>query len=278
MRPNFKFVARGLIVALLLLIALLVWASFNARTLVGALPLPGHALAPTLGPTPPPPTLTAPRGELPTEHAGLEEWAYFSGGSSGPIGSGFLLRLPSGEVIGVTTAHSFYLSGWPGKAIDSMAFLPPQHDAPVATFDAFYGPPGHVFTQYHFSNDYALLKVTQLNDEALVLEPDPRGAPQAGERVTLSSGFGDGSGQPRWFTGTVLAVGPEAVWVLMDDSFNPGGMSGSPLFSQHTGKVVGMAVAAPSGGQVQIGFHPIASILQKAAASAVFPPITEYRP
>lgn len=277
MRLN-RLIARGLIVALLLLITAVIWASFNARTLVGALPLPGHALAPTLGPTPRPPALTAPRGELPAGHAGLEEWAYFHDGASGPIGSGFLLRLPTGDVIGVTTAHSFYLSRWPGKAIDSMAFFSPQHDSPEAAFDSFYGSPGHISTRYHFSSDYALLRVAQLNDESLILEPDPRGAPEPGERVTLSSGFGDGHGQPRWLTGTVLAVGPEAVWALMDDSFDPGGLSGSPLFSQHTGQVVGMAVAAPQGGQVQIGFHPIASILQKAASATAFPPIADYRP
>jgi hypothetical protein len=47
--------------------------------------------------------------------------------------------------------------------------------------------------------------------------------------------------------GTVQSVDDRAVWVLMDDWFDPGHMSGSPFVSQHTGQVVGMAVAASPG-------------------------------
>ena len=69
------------------------------------------------------------------------------------------------------------------------------------------------------------------------------------------------------------------MWVLMDETFDPGMMSGSPLLSQHTGQVVGMAIAAsPRGNRLTIGFHPIGSIVRLAEGAATFPALAGYRP
>jgi hypothetical protein len=271
-----RFVLRGFIVALALLIVGLLWVSYNAETVIRVLPIPGLAAWPTPGPIPPQPTITAPRGDLPQGHAGLVEWVKFYGQTPGGAGCGFLLRLPNGEIIGVTTAHSLYFSGWPGRALESVFFSLPGSAEAIVSFDAFYGRPGEVFTQYRFAKDYVLLKTTQPVDETLILDPDPRGAPQAGERVSLYSGLGDGAGEPRAWEGTITAVGPEAVWAQMDEQFDPGGMSGSPLLSQHTGQVVGMVVSG-GGSPVMLGFHPIGALVQKAESATEFPLIAEYR-
>jgi hypothetical protein len=62
----------------------------------------------------------------------------------------------------------------------------------------------------------------------------------------------------------------------MDDWFDPGLMSGSPFVSQHTGKVVGMAVAAsPRRNRLLLGFHPIGSIVQLAESAEEFPRFDE---
>ncbi len=54
-------------------------------------------------------------------------------------------------------------------------------------------------------------------------------------------------------------------------------MSGSPLISAYTGKVVGMAIAtAPRRDRYLIGFHPIVSIVDKANTADLFVTIEEF--
>ncbi len=273
---NTKRLVRALIVLLALLIAGLLWLAYNLQTVILLLPIAGIAVEPTRGPIPPPPAITAPRGELPTGHAGLSEWAQDAGGAMHPVGCGFLLRLDGGEVIGVATAHSTAdVNGDTRQSLERIAFHLPQGSDTLIEFDTFYGPPGQTFTGYRFSQDYKLLKVTQPITGSFVLTPDPRGMPQPGERVMLFSGLGDGvsasGGNPRTLAGTVTTIGPDAIWVRMDEAFDPAGMSGSPLLSQHTGQVVGMAVSATYDTPVMIGFHPIGSIVEKANTAREFP-------
>lgn len=268
--------ARFLIAALVLLIVCLVWLSYNLQAVVIAL-VPGIAAEPTAGPTPPPPALTAPRGELPSGHAGLEEWAQYTDGA-GAIGSGFLLRLETGGLVGVTTAHSLYLSGWLGRRLESLTFRLPQSSDAVAVFTRFHGAPGRVFTGHNFTLDYVLLSSDGPVEEALALTPDLRGAPEPGERVVLYSGLGDGRGNPRPLTGTVTAAGESAIWAQMDEFFEAGGMSGSPLLSAHTGRVVGMAISAGHSAPLLVGFHPIGSLVTKARQAEIFPSLDAYHP
>jgi hypothetical protein len=62
----------------------------------------------------------------------------------------------------------------------------------------------------------------------------------------------------------------------MDETFYPGLMSGSPFVSQHTGQVVGMAVAATSlGGKLYLGLNPIGAIVQHANLATEFPKIID---
>jgi hypothetical protein len=106
----------------------------------------------------------------------------------------------------------------------------------------------------------------------MLLQPDPRGGPQPGEGLWLVSGLGDGRGGRRLLAGTVLSAGEEAIWVVMDEPFDPGLMSGSPLVSRHTGRAVGMAVAAsPRRDGLLIGAHPIGSLVRLAETAAEFP-------
>jgi hypothetical protein len=269
MRINLKFVTRGLIVALLLLVGLLLWLSTNLQSVMVWL-VPGIAVEPTLGPTPPPPTILAPRGALTEGHAGLEEWVILPE-SGAAIGSGFLLRLEDGTIVGVTTAHSLGIVTSALPDVERMAFRLPQSASDVVTFDHYHGLPGRASVQYELNQDFVLLQPAGPVDETLVLTPDPRGAPVPGERVVLYSGLVDGAGNPRPLMGTVTAAGETAVWVQMDDVFAPGRMSGSPLLSAHTGRVVGMAIVAGRNRPLLIGFHPIGSLVTKAEAATSFP-------
>lgn len=253
---------RLFILALLGLIAVLVWLANTPSALIGLLQFAGAAIEPTRGPTPPAPTLTGPRGQLPTGHVSFEEWA-----NGQKVGSGFLLQVPNNLVLGVTTAHSLLLSG-PRPAL---SFRLPQASSAFITFTDFYGQPGTAFTGYNFDADFVFLSVNEVPPDALVLKPDARGLPELGERVVLYSGLGDERGQPRALWGTVTAAAPNAVWAQMDEVFAPELMSGSPLLSAHTGQVVGMAVSATNSVPLLLGFHPVGSLIGKAEAGQRIP-------
>ncbi len=229
-------------------------------------------------PTPLPPTITAPSGKIPDGPIGFQEWTRYRSESFKLSGSGFFLRLSTGRVIGVTTAHSMVL-GDPNHPLEQIAFAVAGEKSMTALFDTLYGQPGVPQHGTDLSVDYVLLQVDErLTDVPYALIPDPRGAPQPGERVSLFSGLGNGNGGRRELQGTVQSADAKAVFVLMDDWFNPGLMSGSPLLSQHTGQVVGMTIAAKQrGNRILLGFHPIGSIIKLAESAAEFPKIVDYQ-
>ncbi len=234
-------------------------------------------IGPPPDPTPPPPTILAPRGELPAGPVGLQEWAQYRGQAYSLVGSGFLILLGDGKIVGVTAAHSV-LIGDLDRPLERIALSVASQTDFVAEFDTLWGQPGQPRTGGDMSVDYVLLRADRPVDSSFVLRPDPRGAPQPGERVSLFSGLGDGHGGRRILEGTVQSVDDAAVWVLMDELFNPSLMSGSPFVSQHTGQVVGMAIAvSPRRGRLLLGAHPIGSIVQLAESAAEFPKIGEYR-
>jgi hypothetical protein len=261
---NLRFVLRGslLAVALVLLAAALFTIELQRRA---------SSLTPI---APAVPALTVPRGALPTSPGGLVEWTRYGTDDYRPVGRGFLFRLPEGQIVGVTTAHSMSFSSQP--PLRNIALALGEWSNPVIEFDTLRGEPGNARTGEDMSVDYVLLNVLNEHsiDPALILDPDPRGLPQPGERVALYTLIND---QPRVFQGAVLSAEPSAVWVVMDDAFEPSGLSGSPFLSLHTGKVIGMAIATTThGGKVLLGLHPIGSLVEKAQAARTFPKIADF--
>jgi hypothetical protein len=256
---NVRFVIRGLLLALpIVVLGLGIWIFLQTP----------YSQAPD--PTPPPPTILVPRGELPTSPVGLEEWAQYKDEDYRLVGSGYLLLLESGEIVGVTTAHSVSI-GNPDHLLERIALRVPGQTGLVGEFDTLRGQPGHRLSIHDMTVDYALLFVHQPIDPSLLLTPDARGAPQPGERVSLYSGVGG-----RTLEGTVQSSSDKVVWVLMDERFDPSLMSGSPLVSQHTGQVVGMAVAASSRlTRLYLGIHPIGSLVEKAESATEFPKLLD---
>ena len=187
---------------------------------------------------------------------------------------GFLIRLSDGEIVGVTPAHGFSF-GDPDHPLEQIALGVSGQTDFVVEFDTLRGQPGQPRTGGDMTVDYVLLQTDQPIDPSFVLTPDLRGAPQPGERVSL---FSCSDVSQRILEGTVQSVSDTAVWVLMDELFNPNGMSGSPFVSQHTGHVVGMAIAvSPRGNRLLLGVHPIGSIVELAESASEFPKMSEYR-
>jgi hypothetical protein len=261
---NVRFVLRGSLLA--------VTALALAATAVLLFTEAGRGLIfpPTV---PPAPSIDAPAGDLPPLPGGLVEWSKYNGGDYHPVGRGFLLRLPNGEVIGVTTAHSIAFEAGPRN----IALALGEQTRPVLEFDTFHGEPGRARSGEDMTVDYVLLHapIDFSIDLALILDPDSRGSPLVGERVALYTLLND---EPHRFNGAVLASDPGAVWVVMDEVFEPSGLSGSPFVSLHTGKVVGMAIATTRrGGKVLLGLHPIGSLVEKAQAAKTLPKIADYQ-
>ncbi len=229
--------------------------------------------------TPPPPKITVPCGSLPTGVVGLQEWAQEPNAAYTPISaSGFLLGLNSQETVGVTTAHSLFQNN-PHRRLTRIGLGINGQAFPLAEADAYFGYPGAPESNNDLAIDYILLKTKMVN-EAYALSADPRGQPQPGERVVLFSGLGDRHGGAFSWTGTVLSVDPTAVFIEMDlkNLLTPSGMSGSPVVSQCTGKVVGMVIAAGwQGNRWIIGLNPIGHIVQIAKDANVFPRMVDYQ-
>ena len=179
----------------------------------------------------------------------------------------------------MTTAHSVSL-GNPDRPLERIALRVAGQTDFVAEFDMLRGQPGQPRRGGDMTVDYVLLQPAQPISLGLTLAPDPRGAPQPGERVSLFSGLGDGDvqGRQRVLEGTIQSVSDAAVWVLMDERFNAGMMSGSPFVSQHTGQVVGMAIAvSPRRTRLLMSMHPIGSIVRLAESATEFVKIDAYQ-
>jgi hypothetical protein len=259
-----KLVTRATILVLALLALALTLLSFQPALLASLVGLWANRPPDA---TPPPPIITAPQGQLPATNLAFSEWVESSIQDYHPVGSAFLLQLPTGPIIGVTTAHSVGDLGDPANQVEQVAFQIPNHNGFIAEFDTLYTNPGFPRTGDDLTVDYILLQATTVLDPTLAFQPDPRGTAQPGERVSVISGLGDGAGGRRLIGGTVQSVDPQSLWVLMDEMENPSGLSGSPFVSDYTGKVIGMAIATQArGNRFLLGLHPIASLLILAAA------------
>jgi hypothetical protein len=248
----------GLLVFVLLLVLFLVASPKALRGVVPLLPLPGVVELPTPGPTPPPPSVAVPPGPLPDGYRAFN--GVYQGGT---FACGFLLELEDGHRVGVSAAHA-------------TPQLPPGTPAEFRLPDGELGAAlegqlarGRPFYQDHFTMDYVLWAVADGAPPERFLKPDPRGKGESGEPVLVFSRAKSGAGGSKTWPGVVIHVTPEAVWIQLEDSFNPSGYSGCPVVSQYTGRVIGMVVAGENKHPVVMGLHPAASLVEKAQAALV---------
>ncbi len=206
----------------------------------------------SLPPLPPPPTIRAPRGTLPAQNVALREILITAQGETW-VGSGFLLRTASDTVYLVTTAHSLGTTP-PPQAQLALRTADGRTIAQIPLSAARIGRPR---STDDLRVDYVIAPLDAVTEPAWVLRPDPRPWPLPGERVVLHTG----TRAP--VPATVRQVEARAIWLETDIWFPPGLSSGGPVLSEHTGGVLGMAIAARFvGTHLLIGLHPTASLLQ----------------
>ena len=262
---NWKFLFRGTGLAL---------ATIGLGLVGVYLLLPSLFPAVPTGLIPPPPTIVAASGPQPEHWPGLEAWADYGNGQPRLAGSAFFLDLNNGQRVAATAAHNFQLE----DGLEAIRVSLPGGSVPLLQLDTLHGSPGRPrLFGADLTGDYLLLRI---EDEAVlvgVLLPDGRGGPQPGERVVLYPGVGEAAHEQTLLLGTIFRVDRRGAWAAMDSSFEPGLMSGSPVLSLHTGRVVGMALAAGQReGHTVIGLHPIGSLVEKALAAQEFPALANF--
>jgi hypothetical protein len=256
LRPLWRAVSRVLIGVLAVLVLIALYLSMNPgalTTVVASLPLPGAVKMPAPGPTPFPPVIDAPQGDVPHGYV-----AFTGRANTIDFSCGFLLRLENGRLVGVSAAHATPVLP-PGTPAEFL--LPGGARAAILNGQIAHG---RAFQQDHFTMDFVLWAVGEISDPQRYILPDPRGAGQPGEKVLVYGRIEDGAGGSQSWPGVVMAVEPEATWIQLTDSFSPLGFSGCPVVSQYTGRVIGMAVAGHDMPPVVMGLHPIGSIVEKA--------------
>jgi hypothetical protein len=248
---------RVLIGTLLIVLVAGVYLLLNPAALRSLiLTLPGLGEAPLAGEVAPPPVILVPPGPLPGGYRAFG--GIYNGGT---FSCGFLLDLEDGRRVAVNAAHSI-----PRLSPQTPAELwtPDGKRAALLKGQIAYG---QIFSQNRFSMDYVLWTVAADTASDYFLKPDPRQQVEPGERVWVYSLSDNGASGSKLWPGAVMSAAPDAIWIQLEDSFNPAGLSGCPVISQHTGRVLGMAVSGANQPPVVMGLHPIASLLEKAHAA-----------
>jgi hypothetical protein len=213
--------------------------------------IPGVVEIPVFTVVPAQPVIDAPPGDLPGGVVGLTGRVQTVGLS---FGCGFLLALGDGRRVGVATAHAA-----PAVAPEWSARFYAVDGSVMADLPRMLAR-GRTFRQDHFGSDTSIWSVDERTVVGSSLQPDPRGQAQVGERVVLYSNREEGA-----MAGVVMVVLKEATWIQLDEVIDPRGLSGCPVVSAYTGRLIGMAVAGSGGSATVIGLNPVGLLVEKAA-------------
>lgn len=255
LRPALVRITIGILAVVLALVLYLGLNPGTLRALLLFLPFPGVVTVPTPGPTPPSPRFADTQGEIPGGFL-----AFAGAFQDGTFACGFLMELEDGQKVGVSAAHATpVLSG------DVPAQLCTPGREPAALLRGQLAR-GSTFQRANFSSDYVLWDVSRVSAGTHLVQPDPRGRGEPGERVFVYSWESSRAGTPIRHPGVILSATEEAIWIQLEESFSPAGYSGCPVLSQHTGKLIGMAVAGEDKHPVVMGLHPAGSLIEKAQA------------
>jgi len=179
----------------------------------------------------------------------------YADGESDWVGSGFFVRSARGRIVGVTALHLVDLEGLALERVDWVTAMLDEIGSTVVSF----GPPGREIDERKsdYASDFVLLLKT--GEAPMAVEPlemDDREVAR-GEPVWIASEDLSGDLDVRWVGGTVVAAEAQGIVVALDaPESDLNGMSGSPLVSRLTGKVVGILSAA---GEIGGVMHAIAS-------------------
>ncbi|UCE86824.1 MAG: VWA domain-containing protein [Deltaproteobacteria bacterium] len=205
---------------------------------------------------------TGARGADPSTKPAVARPQFAHQSETGAGATVFFLSAP-GETgaVAVGAAHSFDLTDLAQSA--EVRFVLGHSRHPVAVSSRFYTAPGRPYLAAGSSiaEDFVVFALDLAPDGVRLLDADPRGRPERGERVRV---LGVPTVIPRDdddIFGTVELVTDERLEVDLDVPEDLRGWGGGPLISLKTNRVVGVLEAAwPSGGTLRVAAAPIGAV------------------
>jgi hypothetical protein len=165
-------------------------------------------------------------------------------------GTGFFVKTPDGEVVGVTSAH--YVD-FDAKTLIKVDYMSVTNGRSVAAFDKLLGPVGQGFEAGaddealgDASADFLLFTADHVPTGLRPLELDSRDRFEKQEPVWLVNK--DAMRPPGYelLEGYLHSADRDCVYAVFEPAFELRSQSGSPVISQRTGKVVGVLAAGGS--------------------------------
>jgi hypothetical protein len=182
-------------------------------------------------------------------------------------GTGFLARTPSGEVVGVTSAHFIEFSA--SNRLVKAEWLSMQDFQAEASFDHLIGPVGRSIAYaprtdfYDASEDYLIFSGQDVPSTLVALELDTRKQLENSEPVWLPN---KQSGEVGYdlVAGYVVYADRDCIYAVFSPAFELQSQSGSPVISQRTGKVIGLLCSGGNeNGRTQIYLTPARNVAAK---------------
>jgi len=164
-------------------------------------------------------------------------------------GTGFLVKTPDGEVVGVTSAH---FVDFDAKALIKVDYMSVTNGRSVAAFDKLLGAVGKGFEAGPGEElgdagaDFLLFTADNVPTGLRPLELDTRDRLEKREPVWLVNK--DAMQPPGYelLEGYLHSADRDCVYAVFEPAFELRSQSGSPVISQRTGKVVGVLAAGGS--------------------------------
>jgi hypothetical protein len=174
----------------------------------------------------------------------------------------FLAAAAESGAVAVGAAHSFDLAELARSS--EVRFVLGHSAHPVSVSSRFYVRPGRPYLAdgSSLAEDFVIFALDLKPDGVTVLEADPRGRPDKGERVRV---LGVPAVIPRDdddIFGTVALATDERLEVNLDVPEDLRGWGGGPVISLESNRVVGLLEAAwPSGGTLRVAAAPIGVVV-----------------
>lgn len=176
-------------------------------------------------------------------------------------GTGSIIRAPNGLMIGLTSAHFINFCG---PQLIEVQWLDVKTGKPIARSLKSYGMPGYEgsYDPLDLRSDYFLLVVEGNLESQRVFELDNRSAVEVGERIWFPDKNVTANSGNRLIGGTLSKTSAEYLLVTLDESIDLQSRSGTPIISQHTGKVIGILVGGDKENKKLLYIAPGLSILK----------------
>ncbi|MFO0812221.1 MAG: hypothetical protein U0796_03320 [Gemmatales bacterium] len=190
-------------------------------------------------------------------------------------GTGFLVSVPDGRVVGITSAHFI---NFDGPALIKAAWLDMRTKIQAVRFSKCFGKPGNGGTSnvlnVDLQSDYLIMLADNEVDKQWIVALDDRDAPILGEPVCFPNKDAKAELGFNPVRGHVSKIQPEYITIKLSFPVALQSQSGSPIISLTNGKVIG-TLSRSAGKQTDSILLTPAKAIVNAIANAKDTPMLE---